>query len=62
MNFYTGITTIAMFKAVFKMLLPFTSYWEGTKKFIAKRERRNLQVLVNQQTDELHRQSLVGLH
>jgi len=42
MNFYTGITTIAMFKAVFKMLLPFTSYWEGTKKFIAKRERRNL--------------------
>jgi len=39
MNFYTGITSIAIFEAVYKMLLPLIpsiTFWRGTKKVVSQ--------------------------
>jgi len=39
MNFYTGITSIAIFEAVYAMLLPLipsTTFWRGTKQHVQR--------------------------
>ena len=34
MNFYTGITTVAGFHAIFSLIEPKVKYWRGTKRSI----------------------------
>lgn len=43
MNFYTGITSIAMFNAIFTTMKPFLrklDYWQGNKTFLSTKVRR----------------------